>query len=186
MLRTILALGLLLVGCASGARAQEAVAKPPLTREMLEMWERIEKMVVDVAEQFPAEKYDYKPTPEVRSFKEQLLHIASSNYFFIRLSGGQKTKAAHAGRETKADIVAVVKESFRDGAATINELGDAGMARMRKHPFEDHQISLHRIWTMAAAHNGEHFGQLVIYYRLNGLVPPTTVQQGAAPPGREE
>lgn len=185
MTRKLLALTLLFTAASGQALAQEPTPKPPLTREMLETWERIEKMVVDMAEQFPAEKYDYKPTPEVRSFKEQLLHIASSNYFFIRLSAGQKTKATHTARETKADVVAVLKESFRDGAAMINELGDAGMGRMRKHPFEDHQVSLHRIWTMAAAHDGEHYGQLVVYYRLNGLVPPTTVQQGAAPPGRD-
>jgi uncharacterized damage-inducible protein DinB len=176
----ILASVLFVAASALGAQAQEAPAKPRLTPEMLEMWERIEKMVVDMAEQFPAEKYDYKPTPEVRSFKEQLLHVASSNYFFIRLSGGAKTKAGHAGRETKADVVAVLKESFRDGAATIQDLGDSGLARMVKHPFEEHNVSLHRIWTMAAAHDGEHYGQLVIYYRLNGLVPPETAKQQAA------
>lgn len=186
MARTALAFVMLFAAATGQALAQEPVAKPRLTPEMLEMWKRIEKMVVDMAEQFPAEKYDYKPTPEVRSFKEQLLHVASSNCFFIRLSGGQKTKATHAGRETKADVVAVLKGSFRDAAAVINELGDAGLAHMVKHPFEDHSVSLHRIWTMAAAHDGEHYGQLVVYYRLNGLVPPTTVQQGAAPPGRDK
>jgi len=186
MTRTALAFIFLFAATTGQALAQEPAAKPRLAPEMLEMWERIEKMVVDMSEQFPAEKYDYKPAPEVRSFKEQLLHVASSNYYFIRLSGGKKTEATHAGRETKADVVAVLKESFRDAAAVINELGDAGLARMVKHPFEEHSVSLHRIWTMAAAHDGEHYGQLVIYYRLNGLVPPTTVQEQAVRPGQHD
>ena len=186
MVRMVLALLVLFAAATGQALAQEPAAKPRLTPEMLEMWERIETMLVDMAEQFPAEKYEYKPTPEVRSFKEQMLHVASSNYFFIRLSGGQKTKATHAGRETKADVVAVLKESFRDAATVINELGDAGLTRMVKHPFENHRVSLHRIWTMAAAHDGEHYGQLVVYYRLNGLVPPTTVQEQAAQPRQDD
>jgi len=165
------------------AQAQQAKAAPEVkpspgpAGEALEMWERITKMIVDMAEQFPEEKYDYKPTPEVRSFKEQMLHVASSNYFFIRLAGGEKTRATHAGRNTKADVVGVLKESYADGAALIQKLGDEGMSRTVKHPFADHMISLRTVFGVASNHAGEHFGQLVVYYRLNGLVPPTTQEQ---------
>jgi len=165
------------------ARAQEAKAAPVVkpspgpAGELLEMWQRIAKMNTDMAEQFPEEKYAYKPTPEVRSFKEQILHVASSNYFFIRLAGGEKTRASQQDRETKADVVAVLKESYADGAALIQKLGDDGLARTVKHPLAGHAISLRTIFGVAANHGGEHFGQLVIYYRLNGLVPPTTQEQ---------
>ncbi len=167
----------------AAVQAQEAKAAPVVkpspgpAGEVLEMWERIAKMNTDMAEQFPEEKYDFKPTPEVRSFKEQMLHVASSNYFFIRLAGGEKTRASHTGRATKADVVAVLKESYADGAALIKKLGDEGMGRTAKHPFADYMISLRTVFGVAANHAGEHFGQLVIYYRLNGLVPPTTQEQ---------
>jgi uncharacterized damage-inducible protein DinB len=157
--------------------APEVKPSPGPAGEMLEMWERIAKMNVDMAEQFPEEKYGYKPTPEVRSFKEQMLHVASGNYFFIRLCGGEKTRASHQGRETKADVVAVLKESYADGAALIRMLGDEGLTRTAKHPFADHAVSFRTLLTVAANHGGEHFGQLVVYYRLNGLVPPTTEAQ---------
>jgi hypothetical protein len=51
------------------------------------------------------------------------------------------------------------------------------MQRTVKHPFREQMVSLRTLWAVAANHGGEHFGQLVIYYRLNGLVPPTTVEQ---------
>lgn len=176
-----------LVACAQAAAPPPQASAAPMqteTRarsaaEALEMWERIADMLVQAAENFPEEKYDYKPVPDVRSFREQLLHAASANYFFIRLAGGEKTKPAHTADDTKAQVVAVLKESFADGAALIRKLGDAGMGRQVKHPFAEHMISLHRLWTMAAAHDGEHYGQLVVYYRLNGLVPPATQQEQA-------
>jgi len=169
---------ILAFGCSGPSlAAQEPPAAPQYSAEALEMWDRIGEMLIPMAEQFPADKYDFKPTPDVRSFKEQLLHVAGANYFFIRLAGGEKTKPSHAGRETKEDVITVLKESYADGAARIRELGEEGMQRQVRHPFGEHQVSLHRIWTMAAGHAGEHYGQLVVYYRLNGLVPPATLQQ---------
>jgi len=178
MQRTIV--GLLLLASLTltpAALAAEPLPAPGPAEEVLGLWNRISEMLVDMAENFPEERYDYKPSPEVRSFREQLMHVAGANYFFIRLAGGEKTRPEHEGRETKADAVAVLKESYADGVALIQQLGDPGMRRTVKHPFEDRMVSLQTIWAVAASHGGEHFGQLVVYYRLNGLVPPTTQQQ---------
>ncbi len=159
------------------SQGEKAPAAASATEEMLGLWDRMTKMVTDMAENFPEEKYDFKATPEVRSFREQLLHVAGANYFFMGMAGGMKSKASHVGRETKADVVAVVKESFADGRALIEQQGDAGLARAIKHPFEERNVTLRTIWSVAIGHSGEHFGQLVVYYRLSGLVPPTTAQQ---------
>lgn len=167
----VLLLAFLVFSGVSPAAAQEA---PRPAEETLELWNHSADRVVALAENFPEDKYDYKPTPEVRSFREQLLHVAGSNYFFLQRAGGAKTKAEHAGRETKADVVAVVKESFADGAAFIRESGDDGLRRMVKHPLADRNISVQTLLLVAAKHAGEHYGQLVVYYRLNGLVPPAS------------
>jgi uncharacterized damage-inducible protein DinB len=167
----ILLLVALLAGAAPPAVAQEA---PRPAEETLELWSHTAERVVALAEDFPEDKYDYKPTPEVRSFREQLLHVASANYFFLRQAGGRKTKAEHAGRETKADVVAVVKESFDDGAAFIRESGDDGLRRMVKHPLAERNVSAQTLVLVGAKHASEHYGQLVVYYRLNGLVPPAS------------
>ncbi len=165
LLAALLATGLSPVAAQDAARPEE---------ETLEMWNHTAERVVALAENFPEDKYDYKPSPDVRSFREQLLHVAGANYFFLRQAGGTKTKAEHAGRETKADVVAVVKESFADGTAFIRELSDDGLRRMVKHPLAERNISVQTLLLVSANHAGEHYGQLVVYYRLNGIVPPAS------------
>jgi uncharacterized damage-inducible protein DinB len=181
MRRGVLSLLLLavLLGSTGSAGAQESVSQAGGSDEVLALWDRISQMLTAMAEQFPEEKYGYKPTPEVRSFREQLMHVAGANYFFIRTAGGEKKGPEHAGRENKADVVAVLEESFADGAALIRSTGDAGMNKPIQHPFRDHKVPLHTIWIMAVGHATEHYGQLVVYYRLNGLVPPATAADQA-------
>jgi len=164
------------VGATLGAAQEPAPAAGP-AGEALQLWERMGNMLIEMAEEFPKEEYDFKPTAEVRSFKEQLLHVAGANYFFIRLAGGEKTKPTHPGRDTKADVVAVLKEAYADGAALLRQAGDAGLSQTVKHPFAEQMISLNTLWMVAVGHAGEHYGQLVVYYRLNGLVPPASRQQ---------
>lgn len=161
----------LVAGGVSPAAAQDS---PRPMEETLEMWNHYANRLIALAEEFPEDKYDFKASPEVRSFREQLLHVASANYFFLRQAGAKKTKAEHVGRETKADVVAVLKETFADGAAFIQESGDDGLRRMVKHPLAERTISVQTLLLVSATHAGEHYGQLVVYYRLNGLVPPAS------------
>jgi hypothetical protein len=79
----------------------------------------------------------------------------------------------------------VLKESSADGAALIRRMGDAGLSQTVKHPFADQLISLRTLWTVAIGHAGEHYGQLVFYYRLNGFVPPESRQQEEEQQGQE-
>ena len=76
-----------------------------------------------MAEDFPEDKYDFKPTPAQRSFAEQLLHAANANYFFTNPAMGKpmppEEDPKRADFKTKADIVAFVKKAFADGAAAI-------------------------------------------------------------------
>ena len=77
-----------------------------------------------------------------------------------------------ANFKTKADVVAYVKKSTEDGAAAIKAKGDAGIAGMMVDPFRNQQV---RVFDWAYGfieHMGEHYGQLAVYYRVAGLVPP--------------
>src|SRR5260370_25258281 len=97
-----------------------------------------------MAEDFPEDKYDFKPTPAQRSFAEQLLHMAGANYFFINIANGEKPPAqedpSRAKYKTKADVVAFVKKSFADGAAAIKAKGDAGMAGKSVDPLQNPHV----------------------------------------------
>jgi uncharacterized damage-inducible protein DinB len=164
--------------CAQEAAKQETVAKPPLTQSqaVLESWNDIGRKLIAMAEDFPAEKYDFKPTPAQRSFAEQLLHAAGANYFFTKPVEGKQPPAAEDPKrdqyKTKADVVAFVKKSFGDGAQAIKAKGDKGMADLVLEPESHRQISVSDLAYGLIEHSGEHYGQLVVYYRVAGMVPP--------------
>jgi uncharacterized damage-inducible protein DinB len=163
---------------AQDAAKKEAAPKPALglSQEVLEQWNGVGNKLIVMAQDFPEDKYDFKPTPAERSFAEQLLHAAGANYFFTNLVKGEKPPAqedpARSSFKTKADVVAYVKKSMEDGAAAIKAKGDTGMAGMMVDPFENRQV---RVFDWAYGfieHMGEHYGQLAVYYRVAGLVPP--------------
>jgi uncharacterized damage-inducible protein DinB len=167
-----------LLGGSVACQQQPQQPAPPLglAEDMLGAWDHIGNKLIEMAEDFPEDKYDYKPTPEVRSFGEHLLHVAEANGFFIRSVRGEKSSEELSAEqpEAKVDIVAVLKKSFADGAVVIQQEGDAGMSRSLKHPFAERTISQHALWLMAVENAGEHYGSLVVYYRLNGIVPPVS------------
>ena len=178
-----LAAALLVATLALPAHAQDAMKKdtpikPPdgPSKVVLDSWNEIGRKLIAMAEDFPEDKYDFKPTPAQRSFAAQLLHMAGANYFFTNLAIGQKPPSEEDPKrdqyKTKADVVAFVKKSFADGAAAIKAKGDKGMNDLLVDPFAHQQV---RVYDMAYGfieHCGEHYGQLVGYYRLAGLVPP--------------
>jgi uncharacterized damage-inducible protein DinB len=129
-----------------------------------------------MAEDFPEDKHDFKPTPAQRSFAEQLLHAAGANYFFTNLAQGQKPPAEEDPKreqyKTKADVAASVKKSFADGAALIKAKGDKGMDELLTDPNSHQQIRVAEVAYGFIEHSGEHYGQLAVYYRVAGLVPP--------------
>ena len=180
-------LAIVLLAFAFTAHAQDAMkdttkkdaaaVKPadPESKVVLDSWNEIGRKLTALAEEFPEDKYDFKPTPAERSFAEQLLHAAGSCYYFTNPATGKKPPAAEDPKrdqyKSKADIVAFVKKSFADGAAAIQSKGDKGL--MTEVVYFPQQKS--RVIDIAYGiieHSGEHYGQLVVYYRLAGLVPP--------------
>ncbi len=111
---------------AQDATKKEAALKPadPELKVVLDSWNEVGKKLIAMAEDFPEDKYDFKPTPAQRSFAEQLLHAAGANYYFTNSVTGQKLPAAEDPKresyKTKADVVAFVKKSVGDGAAPFN------------------------------------------------------------------
>ena len=175
-------LAIVLLAFAFSAHAQDAMKKDatvkpadPESKVVLDSWNEIGRKLTALAEDFPEDKYDFKPTPAQRSFAEQLLHAAGSCYYFTNPAMGQKPPAAEDPKreqyKSKADIVAFVKKSFADGAPAIQSKGDKGL--MTEVVYFPQQKS--RVIDIAYGiieHSGEHYGQLVVYYRLAGLVPP--------------
>lgn len=162
------------------ARAQDSnkevkpVGSP--SQVVLEGWNDIGRKLIAMAEDFPEDKYEFKPTPAQRSFAEQLLHASGVNYFFTNPVKGEKPPADENPKrdlfKSKADIVAYVKKSFADGAAAIKAKGDKGMSDLVVDPYSHQYFRVSDLAYGFIEHSGEHYGQLVVYYRLSGLVPP--------------
>ncbi|MGA9967731.1 MAG: DinB family protein [Terriglobales bacterium] len=157
---------------------KDAATKPALSpsQAVLDSWNDIARKLIAMAEDFPEDKYDFKPTPAQRTFAEQLLHAAGANYFFTNLTLGEKPPAEEDPKrdqyKTKADVVAFVKKSYADGAAAIKAKGDKGMNDLITDPDSHQQTRIYDEAYGFIEHSGEHYGQLAVYYRVAGLVPP--------------
>jgi uncharacterized damage-inducible protein DinB len=177
---TFLAVTLIALTSACGLRAQAPASAAPKpadspSKVLLDNWNEVGRKLTAMAEDFPEDKYDFKPNPAQRSFAEQLLHVAEGNYYFIDPATGQKPPTGDPKRadfKTKADVVAFVKKSFADGAALIKSKGDSGLNDTFVDPFANQQARFSDGAWGLIEHSGEHYGQLVVYYRVAGLVPP--------------
>jgi hypothetical protein len=163
---------------AQDSMKKDAAPKPAASpsQALLESWNDVGRKLIAMAEDFPEDKYDFKPTPAQRSFAEQMLHAAGANYFFSNPAMGKKLPPAEDPKrdqyKTKADIVTFVKKSFADAAAAIKAKGDKGMGDLIVDPFANQQVRVSDMAYGLLEHCGEHYGQLVVYYRVAGLVPP--------------
>src|SRR5271166_3555955 len=163
---------------AQEAMKKDAAVKPadPELKVVLDSWNDIGRKLTAMAEDFPEDKYDFKPTPAQRSFREQLVHGAGANYYFTNPAMGKNPPSdddMKADRfKTKAEVVAFVKKAFADGAAAIQAKGDKGMNDLIVDPFAHQYVRIYDFAYGFIEHSGEHYGQLVGYYRLSGLVPP--------------
>ena len=170
----------------SQAQTQNQPPSPSRSRsdEMLERWNDIGNKLTAMAQDFPEDKYDFKVQKDERTFAQNLLHAAALDFVLIRrISGsnlgpdfGEGDNPSRDLFKTKADVVKFVEEAVADGAKLIQQQGDAGLDNTSK--FFGNRIAHNsHLWTFAIEHSGEHYGQLVVYYRANNLVPPDSRRQ---------
>ncbi len=168
--------GVMAVVAASAVSAQSP--SPGLAKELVATWERAATDLIDVAEAMPAERYEFKPTPEVQTFGDQLVHVAGIVQRFIDSAKGAKSESDHPHMPmTKAEVISLLKETFQAGQGMITSLTDAQLVEPMKFPFGDRIVSRYGFWMGPLYPVADHYGQLVIYLRLNGIVPPATARR---------
>lgn len=151
--------------------------------ETLEWWNQIGNKLIAMAKDFPEDKYDFRVQRDERTFAQNLLHVAAVDYDLIsRVSGSNlgpdfgkdKHNPSPDRYRTKAEVVKLLEQAVADGAAVITQQGDAGLDKSTQFGWETGKHVVHNsyIWITAIEHSTEHFGQLVVYYRANNLVPP--------------
>src|ERR1700681_4614935 len=177
-----------LAGCASlfltSAKSESPKAAPSASQAVVSRWNEIGRKLVAMAEDFPEDKYDFQPAPSTGTLAGRMIHGADAIYFFTNLALGQKPPSEEdpprAQFKNKAAIVAYVKKSFADGATAIKSKGDKGLSTLVSDPFAEdvpanagkEQIRLGDLAYGLIEHCGEVYGQLSVYYRVAGLIPP--------------
>jgi uncharacterized damage-inducible protein DinB len=183
---TMVAVTLLaVVGTSLYSRGQSQNQSPrPLrsrAEETLDMWNEIGNKLIAMAQDFPEDKYDFKLEKDKRSFAENLLHVAGVDYDLMCSVSGTKLgpdfgknkhNPSRSVYKTKADVVKLIQQAVADGANLIQQQGDAGLEQSTKFAWGNKLVHNSYTWMWAVEHSGEHYGQLVVYYRANNMVPP--------------
>ncbi len=153
---------------------------PSLVKELVATWQRATTEIIDIAEAMPEEKYAYKPTPEISTFREQLVHVAGTVQRYIDTAKGIKSQSGHPHPAmTKAEVIALLKQTLQTGQEMLGSLTDAQLLEQVQFPFGNRMVTRFTFWQGPLYQVRNHHGQLVVYLRLNGIVPPTTARRPA-------
>lgn len=141
-------------------------------RDFLPDWELSKQVTLEFAQAMPEEYYDYKPTPELRSFAEHMLHIAESSIVNVaRFVKGEKPPDDDlSAYKTKAQIIAYLERALDYVAQVARELSDEEADEVVAFP--EGSRPRRKIFWYTRDHMTHHRGQTVPYYRLKGVVPP--------------
>jgi uncharacterized damage-inducible protein DinB len=148
------------------------------SQELLWMWNSVGNKLIAMAEDFPEDKYSFKAQKDERTFGENLIHVAWNYNGLISVIKGSTMESILSKDSlrkkypTKTDIVKLLKQAVADGAQLIKEQGDSGLTREYKSQWANMMFHSLFGWLTVIEHAGEHYGQLAVYYRLNGMVPP--------------
>jgi uncharacterized damage-inducible protein DinB len=147
---------------------KSASAYPKMVQKQVTAW--IER----AAEKMPEEEYAFKPDPASRSFGQVVGHLADANHLFcsIVLGDNSPTSEIEKTKTTKAELTSALHEAFAYCNRAYDTLTDAGANETVK-AFGGERNKLGVLW-FNASHNLEHYGNLVVYMRLKGIVPPSS------------
>jgi uncharacterized damage-inducible protein DinB len=176
MKRITTLLALMLAGTASLAQAQEKASGGRVAAHGIsQIYMQTKMYLVAAAEQIPEDKYSYAPTKDVRSIGALFAHVADANNFFCsQVSGSPKqySDAVEKTAKTKADLVTALKASFAGCDAAYNAVTDADLAKPLN--IFGNNTNYAGALTMNAAHDMEHYGNIVTYMRMLGMTPPSS------------
>jgi uncharacterized damage-inducible protein DinB len=154
----------------------------PITASEKGFYSFVSNAVVGAAQKMPEENYSFKPTPEVRTFGQLVGHVADASFMFCSQATGEANPAKdiEKTKTSKADLVAALKDGVAYCNKAFDSMTDAKGSQMVK--FFNFDLAKLTLFSINTAHTDEHYGNMVTYLRLKGIVPPTSENQPAPPP----
>ena len=171
-------------GAVLGQEKSQSQAAPanPITASEKGVYSFVSGAVLGAAQKMPEENYSFKPTPEVRSFGQLVGHVADASYMFCSHAIGEAnpTKGIEKTKTSKADLVAALKDAVAYCNKAFDGMTDSKGSEMVK--LFNFNLAKLTVFSLNTAHTDEHYGNMVTYLRLKGIVPPTSEN----PPGQSQ
>jgi uncharacterized damage-inducible protein DinB len=163
------AVAIVFVLTAASALAQTSY---PIIPELKQFYTIRKGDLLKAADRMPAEDYDFRPTPPVRTFGQLLAHVIDAQMGFCSSVNGEPRKLNAASKTSKADLVAALKESFAECDRAFDSMTPESAVQMIKSGNTERS----KLGTLlyATTHDNEEYGYMAMYLRLKGLVPPST------------
>jgi len=176
---TLLTLGLAQTGSAQGQQGRGA---PPAASTITTLgdvqadWAIHKDLLVNAADAMPADKFGYKPTPAQRSYGEQIMHVVGADQSVVGMLGGKTpAPAINLKAATKAEVMTALRQSMDYWEVVLKEFTDQQLnERVATPPDFGTSASRLRLFYLSITHSLDIYGQMVVYLRLNGIVPPAS------------
>jgi len=168
--RSVVVVALSILGTAAAAAAQPSFPPTSFLTPAKATWESTRNLVIGIVEVMPEDKYDFRPTPSVRTFRDNVIHLVAENYLFFGRVAGENLGKPAQNLKSRDELLKALRESYDYGAkvwAGLTEEKALEMIEVRGQKVQRWSAILGAIQD-----NMNHYGNLVVYIRLNGLVPP--------------
>jgi uncharacterized damage-inducible protein DinB len=159
--------------------AKGAASANPISDAIRSEWAGVKRNIAESAAQMPEENYGFKPTPDVRTFGQILAHVAGASYEFCAAAKGEaKSPFAEDAFEKTATTKAAIVKATTDAIAYCDTayaaVTDANAGQLVRSAFGTGQVPRTAPLVGQIGHDNEHYGNLVTYFRLKGMVPPSS------------
>ncbi len=182
--RVILSLSLMCISMPAVAQTTDGsfaeALSPSMAAVVKAMHTTIRRNLAEAAERIPVDEYAFKPTPQVRTFGQLVGHVANANFFFCSQAKGAQSPATtdYEKATEKAVLVKALGDSLAYCDAVYTATTDANVNQLVKiaGPTGGSQAARGAVLVFNTTHNNEHYGNMVVYMRLKGHVPPSTAR----------
>ena len=176
--------GAIVVVVAAGGPSAQSVT---LATDLMKDWKAQKDTMMKIADAMPADQFGFKTTPPQRTYGEQILHVAGANIMLLKFFGGRTPAPPINGADLKVfgltatakpDVLKALSDSYDYGEAVLKEFSDAQLTQPIKGPPWIGEATRARMVYFTLGHTQDIYGQMVVYLRLNGIVPPASRRGG--------
>ena len=168
--RSVVVVALSILGTAAAAAAQPSFPPTSFLTPAKATWESTRTLVIGIVEVMPEDRYDFRPTPSVRTFRDNIIHLVAENYLFFGRVAGENPGNPAQNLKSRDELLKALRESYDYGAKVWGGLTEEKALEMIE--VRGQKVQRWSAILGAIQDNMNHYGNLVVYLRLNGLVPP--------------